>query len=194
MRSTAMSWRGTAWPGGNDYDKAWLKLEGEYSEGDFTNRTELLWDRIIARRWSSQLGVRHDHYFGTGPSRAWAAFGVQGLAPYWFEIEATAYVGGEGRTAMRLSAEYELLMTQRLILQPRFELNVYGKDDPDNGIGSGLSDTELGLRLRYEIRRELAPYIGFSWTRLYGDTKDLERGLGGEDNALQFVAGVRAWF
>jgi copper resistance protein B len=131
-----LAWNGFAWYG-NDYDKAWLKLEGEYSEGDYTNRTELLWDRIITRRWSSQLGARHDNYFGPGPARTWAAFGVQGLAPYWFEIEATGYVGEEWRTAMRLSAELELLMTQRLILQPRFELNVYGRSDPDNGIGSG---------------------------------------------------------
>lgn len=183
----ALAWDGQAWYG-NDYDKVWLKTEGERVEGDYEGSSDLLWDRIVDRWWSVQAGVRHD--FGEGPSRTWAAFGVQGLAPYWFEIEATAYVGEQGRTAARLSAEYELLLTQRLILQPEIELNLYGKDDPRNGIGSGLADTEVGVRLRYEVRRELAPYLGLVWTRYYGETADLAH----DRDELQFVAGARVWF
>jgi len=139
-----------------------------------------------------QGGVAHD--FGEGPSRSWATFGVQGLAPYWFEVEALAYVGEQGRTAANVSAEYEMFLTQRLILQPKVELQLYGKDDPANGIGSGFSDAEVGLRLRYEIRREFAPYLGVVWSRKFGETADLAREHGDETDELQFVAGLRAWF
>jgi len=187
----ALFWDGQAWYG-TDYNKAWFKTEGERVDGEYEGLAELLWDRIFTRWWHVQAGVRHD--FGEGPSRTWAAFGVQGLAPYWFEVEATAYVGEGGRTAARFSAEYELLFTQRLILQPKIEFDLYGKDDPRNGIGSGLADSEIGLRLRYEIRREFAPYIGVVWTRSYGETADLARAAGHDDDDLQFVAGLRAWF
>jgi copper resistance protein B len=187
----ALVWDGQAWYG-TDYNKAWFKTEGERVEGEYEGRAELLWDRIVSRWWSLQAGVRHD--FGEGPSRNWAAFGVQGLAPYWFEVEATAYVGEGGRTAARFSAEYDLLLTQRLILQPEVEFELFGKDDPRNGIGSGLAESELGLRLRYEIRREFAPYIGVVWTRSYGQTADLARAAGHDDADVQFVAGLRAWF
>lgn len=187
----ALSWDAQAWYGG-DYHKLWLKTEGESVAGDQEGRVELLWDRTFARWWNFQAGVRHD--FGEGPSRGWAAFGVQGLAPYWFEVDAALYVGENGRTAARFSAEYELLLTQRLILQPEFELNAYGKDDPRNGLGSGLADTQLGLRLRYEIRREFAPYAGVVWSRLYGQTADLARSAGHDADDLQLVIGLRAWF
>jgi copper resistance protein B len=104
------------------------------------------------------------------------------------------YVGEEGRTAASFSAEYEMFLTQRLILQPKFELDLYGKDEELNGIGSGLSDVELGLRLRYEIRREFAPYVGALWSRKFGETADLARAHGGDANEVVFVAGLRAWF
>lgn len=184
-------WDGQAWYG-RDFNKLWIKSEGERVAGDYDFSTELLWDHIFARWWSMQAGVRHD--VGEGPSRTWAAFGVQGLAPYWFEVEATMYVGEQGRTAAAFSAEYEMLLTQRLVLQPEFELSLYGKDDPQNGIGSGLSETELALRLRYEIRREFAPYIGVTWTRSYGNTADLARQAGHDVSDLQVVAGLRMWF
>lgn len=187
----ALLWDGQAWYG-NDYNKAWFKTEGERVGGEEEIRAELLWDRIVRRWWSAQAGVRHD--FGEGPSRTWAAFGVQGLAPYWFEVEATLYVGEEGRTAARFSSEYELLLTQRLILQPDLEFQIYGKDDPENGIGSGLSDAEFALRLRYEIRREFAPYVGIAWSRQFGNTADLTRAAGHDVSDLQFVAGLRVWF
>jgi copper resistance protein B len=187
----AVHWDGRFWYG-NDYDKAWLRSEGNRVAGEYDGLAELFWDRIVTRWWHVQAGVRHD--FGEGPSRTLAAFGVQGLAPYWFEVEATAYVGEGGRTAARFSAEYELLLTQRLILQPKVEFDLYGKDDPRNGIGSGLADSEVGLRLRYEIRRELAPYLGIVWTRSYGETADLARAAGHDDDDVQFVAGLRVWF
>jgi copper resistance protein B len=187
----ALAWDAQAWYG-DDYDKLRLETEGERIDGDYEGRAELLWDHILDRWWNVQAGARHD--FGAGPARSWLGLGVQGLAPYWFEIEATAYVGEEGRTAARFSAEYEVLITQRLILQPEVELNLYGKDDARNGIGSGLSDTEVALRLRYELRREVAPYVGLSWTRLYGGSADLAREAGHDREELQFVAGLRIWF
>ncbi len=150
------------WYGG-DLNKFWWKLEGEHSRGTLEDyRVEALWSHAVSTYWNTQLGVRHDG--GEGPGRDWAAFGVQGLAPYWFELSATAYVGQGGRTAARLEAEYEILFTQRLILQPKLEVNAYGKDDPARGIGSGLSDASFGLRLRYEVRRRFAPYIGVEWS------------------------------
>lgn len=177
---------------GDDYNKAWLKVEGSRMADESESTSELLWDRIFSRWWSAQLGIRHD--VGEGPSRTWAAFGVQGLAPYWFEVEATVYVGEQGRAAFKASAEQDLLLTQRVILQPELEIEAYGKDDPANGIGSGLSSLELGLRLRYEIRREFAPYIGLVWSRRYGETADFAEAAGIDADDLQLVAGLRVWF
>jgi copper resistance protein B len=189
--SDARVWELDAWYG-DDYNKLWFETEGERVAGDEDGRVELMWDRIISPWWSFQTGVRQD--FGEGPSRTWADFGIQGLAPYLFEIDAALYVGEEGRTAARFSGEYDVLITQRLILQPELEFQLFGKDDPENGIGSGLSDGNVGLRLRYEIRRELAPYIGVHWKRKFGKTADLARNEGEDESDLLFVAGVRAWF
>jgi copper resistance protein B len=183
---------GEAWYGG-DYDKLWLKADGDRTAGRLrATRTEALWDRMFATYWSTQLGVRHD--FGDGPGRNWAALGVQGLARYWFAVEATAYVGPSGRTAARAELNYDLLLTQRVILQPNVEVNVYGKDDRARRIGSGVSDLEAGLRLRYEIKRQFAPYIGMSWRRKVGNTAELTRAAGEDVKDTQFVAGVRIWF
>jgi copper resistance protein B len=185
-------WDGELWYGA-DFNKLWLKSEGSYSGGQLEDvRTEALWDHALSAYWGSQLGVRHD--LGRGPDRTWAAFGVQGLAPYWFDTEAALYIGEEGRVAARVQVEYEELLTQRLILQPKFEVNLYSKDDPARGIGSGLSDSELGLRLRYEVRREVAPYAGVVWRQRYGRTADLSRAAGEPSGELQVVAGVRFWF
>lgn len=186
-----LGWDAQAWYGG-DYNKLWLKTEGEHFAGGEAGSVELLWDRAVARWWDIQAGVRRD--FSAGPSRTWAAFGVQGLAPYWFEVEATVYVGDAGRSAARLVGEYELLLTQRWILQPQLELNLYGREDAQNHIGSGLSDMEAGLRLRYEIRREFAPYVGVAWSRRFGGTADLVRDAGEDVSDVQFVAGLRVWF
>ena len=189
---SAAVWDAEGWYGG-DYDKVWVRTEGERVDGATQNaRVDLLWDRVVARWWNVQAGARED--FGQGPARTWAAIGVQGLAPYWFDTEATFYVGDAGRTALRLKMEYELLLTQRLILQPEGEANLYGKADPARRLGSGLSDLEIGLRLRYEVRREFAPYFGVVWSRNFGGTADLVREAGGSASDVQLVAGVRAWF
>ena len=189
---SAFAWDVEAWYG-DDYNKAWLKSEGERHEGDAADaRVELLWDRIFSRWWSVQLGARQD--VGPGPSRTWAAVGVQGLAPNFFEIEATAYFGEGGQTAARVSAEYDVLLTQRLVLQPEVELTAFGKNDLAMGVASGLSNLEAGVRLRYEIRRELAPYIGLAWTRRLGHTADLAHAAGEARSDLQLLAGLRIWF
>ena len=186
------SWEAEGWYG-SDADKLWLRSEGERGGGRLEDgELEALWNHAVAAFWSTQLGVRHD--FGAGPQREWVAFGLQGLAPYWFEVEATAYVGPSGRTAARLRAHYELLFTQRLVLQPEFEMNVHGRSDPARRIGSGLTDAKLGLRLRYEIRREFAPYIGVVWTRRFGATADFARADHHAAHDRQWVAGVRIWF
>lgn len=178
---------------GRYYNRLVLKAEGDIANGQLEDAsTELLWGHAIATFWDTQVGVRYDS--GDGPNRNWLAFGVQGLAPYWFEIDATAYVGENGRTALGFEAEYEVLLTQQLILQPRVETNLYSNSDPARGLGSGLSDLAVGLRLRYEIRREFAPYIGIEWARKFGETEDLAQASGQDTNEVRGVAGVRFWF
>lgn len=178
---------------GRDYDRAVLKAEGEIDGGEFQHaRTELLWGHAVAAYWDTQLGVRYDG--GREPSRRWLAFGVQGLAPYWFEVDATAYAGEQGRTAFRLAAEYELLLTQKLILQPRLEANFYGRRDTERELGSGLSDLVAGVRLRYEIRREFAPYVGIERSGKFGETADFARADGHDSRETRIVAGLRFWF
>ncbi len=178
---------------GKDYDKLVLKGEGEVDAGKLQDsRTELLWGHALAAYWDTQLGVRADS--GVAPNRDWLAFGVQGIAPYWFEVEATAYVGEQGRSALRLGAEYELLLTQKLILQPRVEANLYGQQDAARELGSGLSDLVTGVRLRYEIRREFAPYVGVEWSGKFSGTADHARAAGRQTRQTGLVAGVRFWF
>jgi copper resistance protein B len=187
----AGAWDAEAWYGG-DLDKAWLRTEGVYNDGGTSSASaELLWDRTVSQWWSLQAGARND--FGSGSSRTWMAFGLEGIAPYSFETEATLYLGESGRTAARVKTEYDLYLTQRLVLQPKVEINAYGKSDPAGAIGSGLSDVELGARMRYEFRRELAPYVGVNWSRLVGSTSDLARSVGHDASELEFVAGVKFW-
>lgn len=187
-------WDVQAWIG-KDYNKLWFKSEGvrladeeEFGEAE----VELLYSRNITSFWDLQAGIRHD--FEPEPSRTSAAFGVQGLAPYWFEVEATAYVSEEGDISANFEAEYDLLLSQRLILQPRFEFNVAVQEVEEKNIGQGINDVELGLRLRYEIRREIAPYIGISWSRKIGETADLAEADGEEIDNFLFLAGITFWF
>lgn len=178
---------------GRDYDKLILKAEGEVASGKLQDaRTEALWSHAVSTFWDTQLGVRHDS--GTGPNRTWLVFGVQGLAPYWFDVDAAAYVGSGGRTALRIGAEYELLVTQRLIVQPRIEANLYGKSDADRGIGKGFSSLTTGVRVRYEFSRKFAPYVGVEWANRLGQTADLMRAAGEPTRNTRYVAGVRFWF
>lgn len=189
---TGMDWEGQAWVG-TDLNKLWLRSEGERVAGRTESADlEVLYGRAFARWWDVVAGVRHD--FKPGASEDFAAIGVVGLAPYKFEVEATGYIGQSGQTAARLEAEYETLLTNRLILQPLVELNFYGKNDERRGIGSGLSTAEAGLRLRYEITRQFAPYVGVvrEWT--FGNTADLRRDAGDDINDTRIVAGVRIWF
>ncbi|MDM0043762.1 copper resistance protein B [Variovorax dokdonensis] len=178
---------------GTTYNRVVVKAEGDVADGKLEeSRTELLWGHAIASYWDAQLGVRLDN--GEGPSRQWLAFGIQGLAPYWFELDATAYVSNGGRTALRLEASYELLITQRLILEPKIEMQFYGSDDPERRIGSGLAEASAGLRLRYEISRQFAPYAGIERAGSFGTTADYVRADGGRAQQTRFVAGVRFWF
>jgi len=189
------AWDAQAYYGG-DYDKLWIKTEGKYVSQGRTGvhdaNVEVLWDRVISTWWNVQAGGRQD--FGTGQSRTWAAIGIQGLAPQWFQTEASVFASDEGRTAARLKAQYEVLLTQRLVLQPFAEANFYGHSDPANEIGSGLSDLEVSVRLRYEVHRQFAPYVGVVWLRRFGGTADLVRAAGGEDSDLELTAGLRVWF
>jgi len=179
---------------GRDYNRVVLKAEGDISSGKLEESdTELLWGHAVATFWDTQLGLRYENS-EEDPDRSWLAFGFQGLAPYWFELNITAYLGENGRSALGLEAEYELLFTQKLILQPRLEVNFYGKDDPDRTRGSGLSDITAALRLRYEIRREFAPYMGIEWAGKFGDTANYARAAGESEDETRIVAGVRFWF
>ncbi|MEJ2652427.1 MAG: copper resistance protein B [Gammaproteobacteria bacterium] len=178
---------------GRDYNRAVLKAEGDVDNGKLQDaRTELLWDHAVASFWDMQLGMRYDS--GAGPDRSWLAFGFQGLAPYWFEVDATAYVRDAGHSALRISADYELLVTQKLILQPRFEVNFYGKEDAARDLAAGLSDLTAGMRLRYEIRHEFAPYVGIEWVGTYGGTANYVRAAGDPTKETRYVAGLRFWF
>lgn len=181
-----------AWYGG-DVNKAWFKVEGDRSDGRWdSSSSELLWDRVFATFWSTQLGLRHD----TGPvnTRNWLAVGVRGLAPYWFETEAAVYLDEEGRLASRVEVSYELLLTRRLILQPSLEANIYSRNDEAYHEGAGFANLDLGLRLRYEIRRQFAPYIGIQWTNRFGQTADYARLAGEDPHETEYVVGVRLWF
>ncbi len=190
--NSLITWDLQAWYG-RDYDRLVLKSEGDYDNGGVEEAsTDLLWSHALATFWDAQLGLRYDS--GEGPDRSWLAVGIQGLAPYWFELDTTLYIGDAGRTALSFEADYELLLTQKLILQPRFETNLYGKRDPARGLGSGVSDASLGLRLRYEFRREIAPYIGIEWARKFGETEDFARAAGQDPDETRYLAGVRFWF
>lgn len=189
---TGMAWEAQGWIG-TDLDRLHWRSEGEHIAGHTESADlELMYGRSVSTWWDVVAGVRHD--FKPGDARSFAGIGVQGLAPQKFEVSAMAYVGERGQTAARFEAEYELLLSDRLILQPLVEANLYGRNDPARGIGAGLSTFEAGLRLRYEIARRFAPYIGIVHERAFGNTADLRRaeGEGVEDTRLVF--GVRAWF
>ena len=185
---SALGWESTAWIGG-DVNRLWLRSEGEAADGDVEHAdVEVLGGRAFARWWDVVAGVRHD--FGEGPSQTFAAVGVVGLAPGKFEVEATAYLGSSGQTALEVEAEYDTLLTNRLILQWRGEVALHGKDDPSRGIGSGLGTVEVGARLRYEVSRRFAPYVGVEYERAFGDTADYRT----DDHDTRVVVGVRFWF
>jgi copper resistance protein B len=186
---THLDWDAEFFRGG-DYAKLGVRTAGTARAGNTEDaRAEFLWDRIVSRWWSLQAGLRHD--WGAGPSRNWLAVGVQGLAPHFIHVEAMFHVGDEGRTALRIQADYDLLLTQRLVLQPEVELEAHGKDDVRRGLGSGLAHAGAGLRLRYELRREIAPYLGVTWNRAFGRTADLRRQDHIDGDRWALAAGIR---
>ena len=191
---TGMAWEAQGWVG-SDLNRLWLRSEGERAGGSTESAdVEVLYGRAIARWWDAVAGVRHDFAFGGGPSRTYAALGVIGLAPYKFEVSATAYLGESGQLGVGAEAEYEMLFTNRLIGQWLVEGEAWSKDDPAVGIGSGLSKVEAGFRLRYEFHRQFAPYVGVVWERAYGGTADQRRAQSGDIDDTRIVAGVRIWF
>ena len=190
--SDAFSWDTKGWVG-QDRNRFWFRTEGDRADG----RTEqaqlnLLYGRAIARWWDVTAGVRLDTLPET--PRSALAIGVQGLAPYWFEVEASAYIEPSGRTHVRFETEYDLLITNRLVLQPLVEFEIYGRADRERLIGTGLSTGELGLRLRYEFRREFAPYVGVTWNRKFFGTGDFAEAAGEDKGNAKLALGVRVWF
>lgn len=192
------TWDAQGWIGG-DYNKLWLKTEGDQEltgQNSGESEVQLLYSRLVSPFWDFQVGLRYDQLYGPGsdPGRLLTVLGFEGLAPYWFDLEPSLFISEDGDVSARLTGTYDLLFTQRLIAQPRFELNLAAQEVERFGSGAGMNDIELGLRLRYEIWREFAPYIGVSWLRQLGDTADIARREGEVVDNLAFVVGVRVWF
>jgi len=184
---------GLDWDGefsaGNDTNLLRLTSEGQRIDGVSDAKAQLLFRRAVTPSWGVQLGARRD--FGTGPKRDWAAFGVQGTGPYEIDTEFTAYLGGTGRTALTLKAERDLPLAPRLLFTPDIEVNLYGKDDAARGIGHGLADASLTLRLRYEITDQFAPYVGVSFGRAFGQTARDASAAGDSRSERVLLAGLR---
>jgi len=186
-------WNGEGWIG-TDTNKLWLKSEGFVEHGRMTDGDqEALYDRPISflRYFDAQAGVRYD--LDSDPGRTWGAIGIEGLAPMFFEFAPTFYFNNRG-VAGRIEGSYDILLTNRLIAQPQFELNFYSRTDPSRGVGSGLSELDTGVRIRYEFSRKFAPYIGFAYTGQYGAAAGLVRREGGITNDPRFVFGIRLWY
>ena len=185
-------WEGEGWYG-NDFNRLWVKSEGSVDTSSGTaDEAEVqgLYSRAVSTFFNLQGGVRYDF---DPTSRGWAALGVEGLAPLNWEIDAFAFASGGGHLGARLEGSYDFYLTQRLVLQPQFELNAYSRPDRAAMIGTGLTDGDFGLRLRYELRREFAPYVGVTYEMKYGATADMARAAGLSAGEVRFVAGIRAW-
>lgn len=185
-------WEAQGWVG-TDENRIWLLSEGRYSNNELDDGIQqLFYGRAISTYFDALIGIRYD--LDSLPSRGWGAIGIQGLAPQFFKVSAIGYVSGEGHLGARLEASYDLLITQRLILQPQVELNFYTKDDPARLIGAGLSELDAGLRLRYEITRQFAPYVGITYLGQYGATANYVSAAGGTTQQVRFTVGLRTWF
>lgn len=184
-------WDVQAWWGG-DINKLWIETEGEGADGDLESvDLQVLYSRALTPFFDLQAGVRRDF---EPDGKTYAVLGLQGLAPQWFEIDAHAYLSDDGDVTASFEAEYDLLLTQRLVLQPRFEVGAAMQDVADRNLASGFTDIEAGLRLRYEVRREFAPYVGVAWGKALGGSADLARAVGDDVEATSFVIGARFWF
>ncbi len=186
-------WEGEARIGGN-INRLVLKSEGEgiVSSGLESAELQALYSRAVTPFYDLQAGVRQD--FEPTTRRTYATLGFEGLAPYWFLTQGALFVSDHGDVLARLEGSYDVRLFQRLILQPQAEINLSAQDVPEAGVGAGLSSIELGLRLRYELRREFAPYVGFSYDQVFGETADLARASGDGSSDHGFVVGLRAWF
>jgi len=186
-------WDGEAWIGG-DINRFVLKSEGEGSRRDGLENAEVqaLYSRAVGVYTDLQFGVRYD--FAPTPSRTYATVGFESLAPYWFQVTGALFLSNKGELMARLEGTHDLYLTQRFVLQPRVELNFAAQNSPEIKVGSGLSTAEVGLRLRYEIRREFAPYIGVSYSQKAGATADFARAEGKDPGQVRFVTGLRVWF
>lgn len=181
-------WDVTGWWGGA-VDRLWVRTEGSPAEGESTEaHVEFLWGHSISRWWDVVSGLRQD--MGSGEQRLWGAVGLQGLAPQWFETQLTALASDEGQFAISLQVDRDLLLTNRLILQPRLDLEARTDADPDQGTGTGM----LSLRLRYEVIREFAPYVGVEWSRDFSGTSDAADVRHGPREETRIVMGLRMWF
>lgn len=188
-------WDTTSWIGG-DYNKFYVKSEGEYNldEHDLEGAdVELLYSRNVSSFWDFQIGYRHDFIDGLD-DRDFAAVGFMGLAPYWIETDATAYISDEGDLSATVEGEFDLLLTQKLILQPRAEVDLALQDVPEYNVGSGLNKFETGLRLRYEFSRKFAPYVGVSYEQAVGETHNLMQADGEDTSNTAVVTGLKFWF
>ena len=189
---TVQAWAGHLWIG-RDLNKLWIKSEGERIDGESESiETQFLYSRAIDANWDLQVGLRHDSI--PSPDRDWVAIGFNGVAPYWFEIDTALFIGEDDRTSLRFETEYEIMLTQNWVLAPEIEVNWYGEDDDELGIAAGFTGVEAGIRLRYEITREIAPYIGINYEKLLGDTADNAEDAGEETSDTHLVAGIRFWF
>lgn len=187
------TWDVAGWTGG-DINRFWWKSEGEGDfDGEAEGEVQALYSRAISPFWDVQAGVRQD-FRDDGEDPTHLVLGLQGLAPYWWEVDAAAFLSTEGDLTARVEAEYDQRITQRLILQPRVEVEAAASDVPELGLGSGFTHVEAGVRLRYEIAKEFAPYVGVEWSRELGDTADFTRAAGGEPEHTRFVIGLKAWF
>ncbi|HWA23725.1 MAG TPA: copper resistance protein B [Caulobacterales bacterium] len=185
------TWDGEAWIGG-DHNRLWLKSEGAVRNGETEDaEIQALWSRPIASYWDFQAGLRADI---EPDSHGYLALGIEGLAPYTFETEATAFLRDDGDLSARLRQSIDFRLTQRLVLQPHVEANIYAQDDAARNIGAGFADIDAGLQFRYEITREVAPYLDFNFTRALGETASLQRRAGEDPEQAMLRAGVRLWF
>lgn len=188
------SWNAEGWTGG-DINRFWWKTEGEGAFDGKLHEAEVqaLYSRAVAPFWDVQAGIRQD-FRPNGDDTTHLTLGVQGVAPYWFEMSAAAFLSTEGDLAARAEAEYDQRITQKWILQPAIEVAFSASDIPELEMGSGLTSVTAGLRLRYELRKEFAPYVGVEWSRSYGDTADYARARGDDVDATRLVVGIKAWF
>ena len=192
LRWDMQGWRGS------DYNKLWVKFEGDHEPATRAGNLELqaLYSHSVSAFWDFQIGGRYDRFYSPGlvNDRFLAVIGFQGLAPYWFDVEPSLFVSDKGNISARVTATYDLLLTQRLILQPRLEVNAALTEAAQFGVGKGVNDVQLGLRLRYEIRRKFAPYIGIAWQRQFGTTASLARASGESVSNVSLITGLRWWF